>query len=127
MPMPPTRPVTEQRLELMAARAARRFSDDWGLVYPEDVPDLIAALRAARARFQEEAAALHQYEEDEAACCPEDVGFPEFIAALKKRCVDGTAELLRLRARIDWLEADRRRVLRGGPPLASEPGAEVAG
>ena len=45
---------------------------------------LLAALTAAEQARDEAQRALRQVEEREAACCPEDVGFEEFIAALKR-------------------------------------------
>jgi hypothetical protein len=42
-----------------------------------DVPALLAEVRRQRKE-------LEDWEEREAACCPEDVGFPEYIASLQK-------------------------------------------
>jgi hypothetical protein len=63
----------------------------------------LAALRTAVADAE---ARVAKYVEDEAACCPEDVGFPEYIAALEARVAAAEA-----RERANAEDAERWRFI----------------
>ena len=53
------------------------------------------AAEAERDRYKRD---VSEYEEREAACCPEDVGFEEVIASLRERAEKAEAEVARLKA-----------------------------
>lgn len=88
----------------------------------------LAAAEAERDRYKRE---VTDYEEREAACCPEDFGFDEVIASLRKRCAaaEAAAEMAR-----QMLDRAASRLLSYGPKdvvgleirahLASRPKAQ---
>ena len=70
------------------------------------VAELRAQLDAANARITGLQRIIYQYEEREAACCPEDVGFDGYVALLKKQLDAANARIAELEAAQAWVSVD---------------------
>lgn len=79
---------------------------------PDAILALITRAETAEAQNKQLAKEVGDYEESEAACCPEDVGFPEYIAALTRQR-DEARSLLATQA------ADADAVARSRPQMLS--------
>jgi hypothetical protein len=100
--------LKEQRNAALArAQAAEALQADadrerWAVVAGE--AKLLAALQQAEAERDAARAELDEWREREAACCPEDVGFDEYVAALTKQRDAARAQLNAI-AHAAWEEA----------------------
>jgi len=75
-----------------ARRLGQRYAAEKARVRQAQLAEVgVASVEELVLRLHAALADLHAWEEREAACCPEDVGFEEYIAVLKKRLKDPLA------------------------------------
>lgn len=97
---------------------------------PGSTADLLAEVDALRAKLAEVEGERDRFVEQEAACCPEDVGFPEFIDVLTRKLAASQAEARALRGALSLIAdgaADPTPLMAyAKKALATPPGDDAA-